>query len=104
MIQETVKETVEASLKSREPAVDVEPPHEHAPSPTEDLKLHKDYAEALDCPECYPKIRGLIPSLRERFKQERKDKSLECVNCGVGVDAEEKDCPWCGSKRARRRK
>ena len=99
-------ESLETSMSGLSSALERNsaPEHEHVPSPSEDLKLHKDYAEALDCPDCYPKIKGLIPSLRSKLKEDRKDKPFECVNCGVGVDVEEKDCPWCGNKRARKRR
>ena len=102
LIQTTVKDTLADSLKSFREASTPEPPTSQG-EVKEGLAGHKDYSEALDCPDCYPKIKGLIPKLRKKLEVERKDKGLECVGCGLGMDESEESCSWCGSGKARRR-
>lgn len=56
--------------------------------------------DLLTCPDCYPKIRKAV---LDKEILSRKNKELECVNCGTGVDEDEPECPTCGSKDARHR-
>ena len=53
-------------------------------------KVHEDYGEAVDCPDC-------LPAIAKAFWDKRKNLEYECDGCGLPVK-EEETCPACGSK------
>ena len=95
VVREIFKEEAAAILKALPP---LEKNGETVPS----ANKHKPHslADLLDCPDCYPTIKkGVL----EKEILSRKDKELECVDCGTRVDETEESCPTCGGKDARHR-
>jgi len=61
---------------------------------------HQTIEEAVNCKDCYPKIRDLV---LKKHREETKDSKLICKECGLGVKEEWESCPSCGSKEAKER-
>jgi len=91
IVEQTVKTQME-SLKPKElPTLAPSAKDTHAPHTLNDL---------IDCPDCYPTIRKKV---LEKEILSRKDKEMECLDCGTRVDESEENCPTCGGKDAKHR-
>ena len=88
-LKEIVEQTVKTQLEASKP--------KEAPTPAPSAHKPHSLADLLDCPDCYPTIKkGVL----EKEILSRKDKELECVDCGTRVDETEDSCPTCGGKDA----
>ena len=86
-LRQIIKEEIQASLPST-PEVKSEV----------DSPKHETIEDAVNCPDCYPKIRELV---FKKHAEETKDSGIVCSECGIGVKKEWESCPSCGSKDAR---
>lgn len=74
-----------------------EPKHEH-------FAVETAYLEQADaCPECKKGLEDFAKNYMKNLKESRKDKPFKCDTCGLGVDADEEECIWCGDKGASER-
>lgn len=85
-----LRKAIREELKSLTPSSDSQKSEDHS----------HDVSGIIDCPDCYPNLVKILPKVRSKLREERKDKHLKCVGCGLGVDEEEKECPWCGGTKA----
>ena len=93
-----MKEIVEQTIKNR--LEELKPKETEIPVPSADKHKPHSLADLLDCPDCYPTIKkGVL----EKEILSRKDKEMECIDCGTRVDESEESCPTCGGKDAKHR-
>lgn len=73
-----------------------------APGERSQQSGHKNIAEIVDCPNCYPEIERLVtPKVLKKYGESLKGlETVKCKGCGLHVRREEDKCPACGSSDA----
>ena len=78
--------------------------HEHKDDESKHEHFNVDlaYLEQADaCPDCKKGLEAFAKGYMKNLKEKRGDKPLVCVDCGLGVDESDEECPWCGGKEAK---
>jgi len=103
LLKSTIKKVDEFLVIKVEPK-EKEHKHEEATPKHEHFKVETSYLEQADaCPECKKGLEDFGKAYMKNLKESRESKPMVCETCGLGVDADEEACPWCGGEDAKER-
>lgn len=101
-VSETIMEELKSLREELKTLTTKEPPKE---PPKTESKGHETLEDLENCPTCRAKYKIDEFKKREHDKalQELKEKAkgdFNCVNCGLKVSKDAKECPLCGETKA----
>lgn len=101
LIVETVEPMLDKKLSTWKPQTATSPPSSKPEPEHNHSHDHNHTLEgALDCPDCYPKLKDLV---FKKEKERRDELPYVCETCQTGVSETEENCPTCGGTDARPR-